>query len=84
MEAVTNMLRMTGDTIILFEPVPELYPWNVRGVTARCKAIMIDHARNVIPTLKANGLTVKYAKRLGMGDPLTEACVVIAHKSKVT
>lgn len=82
MGAVANMLRMTDGKIILFEPVPELYPWNLRGITSRCKAIMIDHVRNVTQTLKSNGFTIEYAKRLGMGDPLTEACVVIAHKSK--
>ncbi len=81
-EAVANMLRMTGERIILFEPVPELYPWNIRGIAGRCKAIVIDHVRNVLSTLRANGFIIEYAKRLGMGDPLTEACVVIARKSK--
>lgn len=78
-QTVANMAKISGGKIILFEPVPDLYPWwSTRGLTARARAIVIDHVRNVLPTLKLSGFVIDEARRLGVGSPLTETCVVRA------
>lgn len=83
MRTVKHMARASGGSVVLFEPVPELYPWNLRGITSRARAVVIDHVRHIIPALRREDFTIDEAKRLGVGNPLTEACVIVAHTSPV-
>ena len=78
-EVAKAMAKASHGPIVLFEPVPELYPWSVRGIISRARAIVIDHVRNVLSTLKAHGFSIERAGRLGMGNPYTDATVVVAH-----
>ncbi|HEY4515489.1 MAG TPA: class I SAM-dependent methyltransferase, partial [Candidatus Paceibacterota bacterium] len=80
-KALDNMVSTSNGKIILFEPIPELYPWwTLRGVTSRARARVIDHVRGVLPALRGKGFVIDKAKRLGVGSSLTETCVIIAHK----
>ena len=80
MPAIEAMAKISGGSVILIEPVPELYGWSLHGITSRLRAIVIDHVRHIVPALKWAGYTVERASRLGLGSPLTEACIIVAHK----
>lgn len=79
MRAIETMASFSGGSVLCIEPLPELYPWSVRGIVARMRAIVIDHVRHVVGTLRRSGYRITEARALGLGDTLTEACVLTAH-----
>lgn len=67
--ALANMAVVSRNAIALFEPVPELWPWNRRGVVSRLRVGAIDRMRGLTGAaarLAGGGeWTIETARRLG-------------------
>ena len=78
--AVDHMMRVTSEKALFFEPVSELYPYNLRGFVSRMRPICLDRLRGLLGYLSKNyRLTLK--KHIGVGvNPLNESCVLAAER----
>lgn len=83
--ALANMALVSRNAIVLLEPVPELWPWNLRGLVSRLRVRAIDRMRGL--TVAAARLagsgewTVVSARRLGYGsNPLNETCEIVLRR----
>lgn len=80
--ALENIFRLARKYVILYEPIPELMPWTLRGGIARFIIITNDRLRNVMNelrrTAKARNWVVLSARRTGFAaNPLNETSEVI-------
>jgi SAM-dependent methyltransferase len=57
--ALRAILAAARDRVVLVEPFPELWSWDLRGVTSRLRAVVLDRLRNALPT------TLRLANALG-------------------
>lgn len=81
-QVLQNITKVSNGRAVFFEPITELYSWiSLRDITAKARAVVIDHVRNLLSTLKAEGFEIKLARRLGLGSALTETAVVIVQKA---
>ena len=78
--AVDNMARCSSDGLLFFEPVPELWARDVRGMASRFRVSYLDRLRGLsakVSSLVATGdWKLVTMQRLGMGVPLNETCEV--------
>jgi SAM-dependent methyltransferase len=86
--AILNMFSLSPSSIVLFEPVPEVWPLNLRGLVARLRVKAIDRLQN-LPCV-AQRLTKKNPEfhlvkieRSGLAiNPHTEMCEVVIERVK--
>ena len=77
-QAFRNMLATNPQSIIMLEPVHELYHWTVRGVLGSLRARVMDRLTGLPRFLQELPVTVARAEPLGFADnPLNETCVLI-------
>src|SRR3546814_1714034 len=80
--AILNMFSLSPDSIVLFEPVPEVWPHNLRGLVSRLRVKAIDRLHNLpeaITRLIGNtpGYRLVGIQRSGLAiNPHTEMCKV--------
>jgi SAM-dependent methyltransferase len=80
--AVRNMFDLQPAHLLFFEPVPELWPRNLRGMASRARTITLDRLRNFMPALRSElarrgGWQLVRAERLRTAiNPLNETCFV--------
>ncbi|MHB1224992.1 MAG: class I SAM-dependent methyltransferase [Gemmatimonadaceae bacterium] len=84
--ALANMATVSSNAIILLEPVPELWPWSMRGLVSRLRVRAIDRMRGLTDAaarLAGGGdWTVVTARRLGYGsNPLNETCEIVLRRT---
>lgn len=87
-DAILNMFGLSPSSIVLFEPVPEAWPLNLRGLVARLRVKAIDRLRNLPNVVKR--LTQEHPEfrlvkieRSGLAiNPHTEMCEVVIERLK--
>jgi hypothetical protein len=77
--AVEAMCALAARHILMLEPVPELWPRNVRGLSSRLRVLALDRLRGLIPFLEGShlpaGWHLESVRRLGTAcNPLNETC----------
>ena len=74
--ALHNMATVAKKAVVLFEPIPEVWPMDRRGLASRLRTYNLDRLRHVMPHIKvlsASGWNTTYVRRLGTADnPLNE------------
>jgi hypothetical protein len=80
--AIDNMLALASHHVLFFEPVPELWPSNGRGLASRCRAYVMDRLRSFMPVLIARaaeaGWAIASAQRLETStNPINETVAVV-------
>lgn len=86
--AILNMFGLSPSSIVLFEPVPEVWPHNLRGLVGRLRVKAIDRLQNLPHVVKC--LTQEHPEfhlvkieRSGLAiNPHTEMCEVIIERFK--
>lgn len=83
--ALANMAAVSRGTVVLLEPVPELWPWNMRGLVSRLRVRAIDRMSGLTDAatrLAAGGeWAVVARRRLGYGsNPLNETCEIVLRR----
>lgn len=78
---IDNMLRTATRHVFFFEPVPELWPNDVRGLASKLRAYAMDRLRGFMPVLEAKarsqGWRIAEAHRLGTStNPINETALV--------
>jgi hypothetical protein len=82
-DALRNMLSLSPSSIVLFEPVPEVWPLNLRGLVGRLRVKAIDRLQDLPNavmrlTRERPDFRVKRIQRSGLAiNPHTEMCEVI-------
>lgn len=66
--ALQCMAASTSTAIVCFEPIRELYPRTLRGLTARLRHHRADYCSGLIEHARALGLEVTGCKRLGLSE----------------
>ena len=84
--AVENMARCSSDGLLFFEPAPELWSWDLRGVAARCRVLQMDRLRGLLPTIaklvKSKEWMMMGCDRTRVGlNPLNETCEIHLRRS---
>jgi len=62
--AFEQMRALSRKAVILWEPIPELYPRTMRGVAARLRAVHLDRLRGIYSYIKQCGYPVEYVHML--------------------
>lgn len=86
-DAILNMFGLSPSSIVLFEPVPEVWPRNLRGLVGRLRVKAIDRLRHLPKIIKR--LTqenpqfnlIKIERWLAI-NPHTEMCEVVIERVK--
>lgn len=85
-EAILNMLSLSPSSIVLFEPVSEVWPHNLRGLVGRLRVKAIDRLRHLPDVVqqvvgKNPAYQVKKIARSGLAlNPHTEMCEVVIER----
>jgi hypothetical protein len=79
--AIGNMAAVSRGSLVFFEPISELWPHDVRGLTSRLRVFQLDRLsgfiRGVRSTLDAREWVVRTMNRTGLAlNPLNEMCEV--------
>jgi SAM-dependent methyltransferase len=79
--AIDNMLRVARSHVLFFEPVPELWPRDARGLASKARAYVMDRLRGFMPVVRdiarAQGWDIVEARRLGTStNPVNETALV--------
>ena len=80
--AISNALALASSHVLFFEPIPELWPSNARGVASRCRAYVMDRLDEFFPALERAldqrpEWTLIAAERLATStNPINETCLV--------
>lgn len=88
-DAILNMFGLSPSSIVLFEPVPEVWPHNLRGLVARLRVKAIDRLQNlprIVQRLTREHPEFHLVKieRSGLAiNPHTEMCEVVIERVKV-
>jgi hypothetical protein len=81
--AVRNALTLSQAHVLFFEPIPELWPTDARGLTSHLRAYVMDRLDGFMPVLHRElaarpGWTVVNAERLRTStNPVNETCRVL-------
>lgn len=80
-QGLNNMGQLSTGHIVLIEPIPELWPWNLRGWISRLRVLALDRLRGAMPVLKtwagSSGWRIDSTFRLKTAhNPLNEGCEV--------
>jgi hypothetical protein len=87
-DAILNMFSLSPTSIVLFEPVPEVWPHNLRGLVGRLRVKAIDRLRHmpkIIRRLTQENpqFNLIKIKRSGLAiNPHTEMCEVVIERLK--
>lgn len=87
-DAILNMFGLSPSSIVLFEPVPEVWPRNLRGLVGRLRVKAIDRLRHlpkIIKRLTQENPQFNLIKieRSGLAiNPHTEMCEVVIERVK--
>jgi len=77
---IQELWRVTKKRLVFMEPMPELYPWSVRGVGGRLHNFYCDYARGIFSHLRQVG-GIRQAERLRWAsNPLNETCLIVMEK----
>jgi SAM-dependent methyltransferase len=66
--ALEQMAACTTSAVVCFEPIRELYPRSLRGLTARLRHGRADYCSGLIEHAKALQLNVSQCQRLGLSE----------------
>lgn len=82
---LARMAECATQAIALLEPVPELWPWNGRGIASRLRARALDRLRGLVPVVRrmerGGEWRVISAERLRSGsNALNETCEVLLRR----
>lgn len=86
-DAILNMFSLSPSSIVLFEPVPEFWPRNLRGLVGRLRVKAIDRLRHlpgVVRRLTKENPQYNLIKieRSGLAiNPHTEMCEVVIERA---
>jgi hypothetical protein len=76
--AVDNMFMLAERRVIFLEPVPELYPWGLRGLLSRYRTFHMNRLRGLYRYLRKCGVTILEARALSYAvNPLNETCAIV-------
>jgi SAM-dependent methyltransferase len=87
-EALHNMLELSPSSIVLFEPIPEVWGWGLRGIVSRLRVRVIDRLRHLPSVLNElleshPKYELKSIKRSGLAiNPHTEMCEVLIQRKQ--
>jgi SAM-dependent methyltransferase len=77
-EAIHQMAATASRAIICFEPIRELYPLSVRGLTSRLRQYRADYLSNLPKHVRDLNLSVIKLERSGLGNSaLNEICELV-------
>jgi len=85
--AITHMLELSPSSIVLFEPVPEVWGTDLRGMVARLRVRTIDRLRHLPSTVSEllrsyPNYRLVSLKRSGLAiNPHTEMCEVVIERT---
>jgi len=80
--AVDNMMAIAPRQAFFFEPVCELYPYNLRGIVSRMRVRVKDRLAGLTSYLRQNYSLIK-AERLAVGvNPFNETCAIVASQKQ--
>ena len=78
--AVESMVKRARRAVVLFEPIPEMWTLNWRGLMARFRALMVDNMHGMPDFLRAHGYRVTEMSLLDYADdpynPISEIHIV--------
>lgn len=86
--AVRNALAISQGHVLFFEPIPELWPADLRGWTSHLRAYVMDRLDGFMPALHRElaarpEWTVVSAERLRTStNPVNETCRVLVRRTK--
>jgi SAM-dependent methyltransferase len=80
-EAIAQMSATAFSAVICFEPIRELYPISIRGITSRLRQYRADYLRHLPQHLRNLGLHVSVLERSGLGNnALNEMCELVINR----
>jgi SAM-dependent methyltransferase len=79
-KAIDNMIRVARKGLVLFEPVHELFPRNLRGLAARFRVRNADYLDGLLTYLRGKSeVEVRYAEAMRtVGNPLNHTTEIAA------
>jgi SAM-dependent methyltransferase len=76
--ALVQMAATAKRAVVCLEPIRELFPYSVRGITSRLRQYRADYLNGLPAHAKALGLNVVVAERTGHAhNPLNEVCELV-------
>jgi hypothetical protein len=77
-KALENMAAYARNAVICIEPIRELYPRDVRGITSRLRQYRADYLVGLPNHAKSLGLNIVKLERIGLAEnPLNEVCELL-------
>ena len=77
-EALKQMAAYAQNAVVCIEPIRELYPRDVRGLTSRLRQYRADYLVGLPQHAKDLGLNVVKLERIGLAEnPLNEVCELL-------
>ncbi len=82
-EALRQMAATAATAVICFEPIRELYPISIRGLTSRLRQYRADYLKNLPQHARELGLNIAVLERSGLGNSaLNEMCELVIENGR--
>jgi SAM-dependent methyltransferase len=79
--AFDNMVAASRDSVLLFEPVHELFPWSLRGVASRLRQKTANYLDGLLRYVKNKPeVELAYAAPLPYGTPLNQTIELLTKR----
>ena len=76
--ALEQMAAVTTNALVCFEPIRELYPYSIRGLTSRLRQYRADYLAGLPAHARALGLEIVTERRMGLANnALNEICELV-------
>jgi hypothetical protein len=76
--ALDNIRALQPNVAAFFEPVEELWPWDIRGAISRLRVRQLDRLRGFMPQIRARFDVMEARALTSTGNPLNQTCLVVA------
>lgn len=77
-DAMHQMATTASNAVVCFEPIRELYPLSIRGITSRLRQYRADYLNGLPKHARELGLSIVTEQRTGLAhNPLNEICELV-------